>query len=340
MIQLVEIRKLQKTGGASFIVSLPKSWVESQGLKEQSKVGILNRDNMLVIVPSVDPQQAQRVKVINVDGIDHDRFLFRLLVGAYVMGYNQISIQSETRLDSLAKTTARKFIHDAIGLEIIEETSNSMMIKDLLNPSEMKFKSWIERMSQLVINQQEDAFRALVERDADAAKNIIARDIEVNRLHWLISRQYNILMRNIAFTEMLDEQERRGMNYPLISKNMERLGDYAARISENNLLLLEKDAIINKEILDAVIDAGKNALSIFRRSIDTFFTGNMSDANQVIESVNDLVATCEKIENMAIQQETIVGICVGYINEAIRRTGEHSADIGEYIINFSINEKS
>ena len=302
-------------------------------------VGIINRENMLVIVPNVDPQQAQRVKIIDVDGIDHDRFLFRLLVGAYVMGYNQISLQSSTRLDSAAKVTARQFIHDAIGLEIIEETSNSMMIKDLLNPSEMKFKSWIERMSQLVINQQEDAFRALAEGDAEAAKSIIARDIEVNRLHWLISRQYNILVRNIAFTEMLDAQERRGMNYPLISKNMERLGDYAARISENNLHLLDKNLSIDKANLDALVEAGKYALGIFRSSIDTFFTGNMNDANQVIESVNDLVAMCEKIENMAIQQkETIVAIALGYINEAIRRTAEHSADIGEYIINFMVNE--
>nr|MDO8110705.1 PhoU domain-containing protein [Candidatus Sigynarchaeota archaeon] len=335
----MEIRKVQKTGGASYIISLPKTWADELGIKEQDKVGIIQRDDgTLVIIPKIDQEQDQRVKDIDIDGIDHDRFLYRLLVGTYIMGYNSIRLHSSTRIDNAAKTTARKFIRDAIGLEVIEETSTSMTLKDLLNPSEMKFRSWIERMSQLVTNQLEEAFRALIEKDADAAKAIIARDGEVNRLHWLISRQHNIMTRNVVFAEMVESNEKQLANYPLVSKIMERIGDYAVRISENNIRVLDKG--LDKKIIDTIVKAGRLALSIFNRSIDAFFSGNLSDTNQIIESVKDLVAECEKIENIALEQETVIGVSLGYINEAIRRTGEHASDLCEYILDYLLDKQA
>ncbi len=333
----METRKIQKTGGSSYIVSLPKTWAEAMGIKEQDRVGIITRpDGTLIILPKVDQHYDEREKVFDADAIEKGPLLFRMLVGAYIMGFNKITITSETRLDAQVKSTARQFIDKAIGLQIIEETPNSITIKELLNPAEMKFSIWVERMSQLVTSRLGEAIRALAEKDAAVAKDVIDRDVEINRLHWILSRQHNLLMRNLAFSERLDPKEKRNVNYSLIARIMERIGDYAVRISENNLRVLDKG--VDKKLMDAIVQAGDLAITIFKRTIDAFFSGDINDANQIIESVRGLILKCEAIEGHVLEQETVVGVSLGYINEAIRRTGETSADLCEYVINYLIDQ--
>ncbi|MEX2681887.1 MAG: PhoU domain-containing protein [Candidatus Sigynarchaeota archaeon] len=333
----METRKIQKTGGSSYIVSLPKTWAEKNGIREQARVGIITRpDNTLVIVPHIDQQQDPREKVFDADAIGKGNLLFRMLVGAYIMGFNTIKIVSKSRLDAQVKTTARQFIDKAIGIQIIEETPSLITIKELLDPAQMQFKTWIERMSSLVISRLEDALHALAEKDAKTAKDVIARDVEINRLHWILSRQHNLLMRNLVFSERLDPKEWRNSNYSLISRRMERIGDYAVRISENVLRIIDKK--IDENLVESIVAAGKLAISIFKRSVDELYDGTIDEANQVIESVRELIKKCESIEEQVIEQETAVGVALGYINEAIRRTGEVATDLAEYIINFLIDQ--
>jgi len=333
----VETRKIQKTGGSSYIVSLPKTWAEQNGIKKQARVGIITRpDGTLVIVPRVDQQQDQREKVFDADAIGKGNLLFRMLVGAYIMGFNKITVMSKTRLDPQVKTTARQFIDKAIGLQIIEETPNAITIRELLDPAQMQFRIWIERIGSLVISRLEDSLHALAEGDAKTAKDVIDRDVEINRIHWILSRQHNLLMRNLAFSERLDPKEWRNANYSLVSRRMERIGDYAVRISENALRVIDKN--IDENLVKSIVEAGKQAINIFKRSVDGLYGGTIVEANQIIDSVRELVKKCEAIEEQVLEQETAVGVALGYINEAIRRTGEVATDLAEYIINFLIDQ--
>nr|MDO8111481.1 PhoU domain-containing protein [Candidatus Sigynarchaeota archaeon] len=335
----MEYRKIQKTGNSSFIVSLPKEWVTANNIHEQDKVGMITRqDNILLIIPKVANDYIQKEKSINVDHITNEDFFYRLLLGAYIMGYNIIKVTCSERLDIGLKNVARKFIRDVIGLEIMEETQHSLVIKDLLNSTEMKFNSWIDRISQLVITQYEDAMLAIEKRDEKLSKEIIARDAEVNRIHWLILRQHNILQRNLLLSEQLGSGEKRDANFTLISRVIERIGDHAVRIAKNNWTLLEKE--LNPKIVENIGKAGKISMKIFRESINAFNNEDIYAANANIDFSNkNLVIICESIEHDALDMETKQGITLGYIAESIRRAGEYSIDLAEYIINY-LTDKS
>jgi phosphate uptake regulator len=41
-----ELRKIQVTGGSTYIISLPKDWVDQMGLKRGSVVSISQKDDM------------------------------------------------------------------------------------------------------------------------------------------------------------------------------------------------------------------------------------------------------------------------------------------------------
>jgi len=48
----IETRKVQKTGGSSYIISLPKVWIDKHGVKKNDTLGILSQpDGNLLITP-------------------------------------------------------------------------------------------------------------------------------------------------------------------------------------------------------------------------------------------------------------------------------------------------
>src|SRR5574344_712902 len=61
----VEIRKIQITGGSSFMVTLPKEWASSNGLKKNDPVRLEPQDDgSLIIYAGEVPEREQEVKII------------------------------------------------------------------------------------------------------------------------------------------------------------------------------------------------------------------------------------------------------------------------------------
>ena len=58
----MEIRKVQISGGSSFIVSLPKKWIKSTNIKKNDPVGlVVQPDGTLLITPNISGDYSQRV---------------------------------------------------------------------------------------------------------------------------------------------------------------------------------------------------------------------------------------------------------------------------------------
>ena len=149
--QLMEIRKVQITGGSSYIVSLPKGWIKDSGIQKNDPLGlIVQPDGSLTVTPKITGKMAERVKIFDLNNIEDSEHLYRLLIGAYVTGFNTIKIISPARIPSFAHKAVRMFIQASIGQEISEETEKTIVIKDLLNPGEMPFENVISRMYVII----------------------------------------------------------------------------------------------------------------------------------------------------------------------------------------------
>ena len=199
--QSMEIRKVQITGGSSYIVSLPKQWIRSANIQKNDPVGlIVQPDGSLLVTPKISGESTHRTRVFEV-GVATDRtYLLRLLVGAYVAGFTTIRLEAKGRLPPFVLQLVREFTQMAIGQEVVGETDSSITIKDLLNPAEMPFENTIKRMHLLARGMQHDAMAAMRGRDADLAGDVIGRDTEVDRLHWLVARQENLILIDAALS--------------------------------------------------------------------------------------------------------------------------------------------
>src|SRR5512136_2958192 len=183
-----------------------------------------------------------------------------------------------------------------IGQEVVEETDTEIMLKDLLNPAEMPFDNTIRRMFMIVKAMHEDAITAIRTRNPSLAADVTARDNDVDRLHWLIARQTHMILSNVALSKKMGVSPDMAVQYFIISRIIERIGDHAERIVDNANVILKRD--IDPSIISMISKASELSIGIFDRSITSFFDNDIKNANKNIESVKALEAICEKLNNL------------------------------------------
>jgi len=334
----MDIRRVQMTGGSSYIITLPKDWVKKLKIQKNDQVGLITQsDGTLLITPKIERETTQKDKEFDVSNITNQNFLLRHLIGAYISGYNSIIIKSSTRMSPTLKMTVRNFTQTTIGQEIVEETDNQIVVKDILNPAEMPFDRTIKRMHIIVKGMHEDILIAIQRNDKNLAEDVLSRDNEVDRLHWLVARQHNIILQNVSFAEKMGITIELATTSFLISRIIERIGDHVIKIAKNALNITDKK--IDQTIIEKLELANNLALDLFNKSITSFLRRDVKTANDTIESVEKLEIKCKEINKLALKQKGEFVISLGYIVESIRRIGDYSADISENVINHLIGEK-
>jgi phosphate uptake regulator len=334
----MEIRRVQITGGSSYIITLPKEWIKSLKIKKNDPLGIYIRsDGTLLLTPKMIQEQLHKIKEFDVSRIPKTTYLLQLLIGAYISGYTSIKITSPSRMSTAVRNVIRSFTQLAIGPEVIEETDTTVILKDLHNPTEMPLDRTIKRMHIIVKGMNEDAMRALQTNDNELAEDVFSRDNDIDRLHWLVARQYNILLQNVSLAEKMNITIGMASTCFLISKIIERIGDHVVRIAQNISNLSQSNS--ERKIISRIVEADTIAIDIFNKSISSFFQKDLKASNEIIESVTKLEVLCEEISTLALQQKGIVAVSIGYIIESIRRIGEYAEDISENVINYLVGEE-
>jgi phosphate uptake regulator len=334
----MEIRRVQITGGSSYIITLPKEWIKSSHIKKNDSLAIhIQSDGNLLITPKITHEQHQKIKEFDMSRISKPTYLNQLLIGAYIAGYTSIKITSPSRMSTAVRNVIRSFTQLAVGPEIIEETETTIILKDLHNLSEMPFDRTIKRMYIIVKGMHEDVMRILKTKDISLVDDVLSRDNDVDRLHWLVSRQYNILLQNTNLAEKMNVTIGIASTYFLISRIIERIGDHIVRIAQNTPTLITNS--LDQKIIEKILTASTLSLDIFNNSVNSLFKKDIKASHETFESLIKLETLCEEINTLALQQKGIVAISIGYIIESIRRTGEYAEDISENVINYLVAEE-
>ena len=331
----MDLRKIQITGGSSYMITLPKDWADSVGLRKNDTVGLQPQpDGSMVIYPGGEQAAGKgSVKVIDALGINDRDYLYRILVGAYIAGHDSIVLRSESGLSSMAASTASSFAQTAIGLEIMEENDDSIVIKDLMDQGEMKPAKSVERMKVLVRNMLNDTMDGLERRDARLLSGMTDRDREVDRIDWLISRQVNIHQKDITISRRMGMDLCEISRCSGVSRSLERIGDHAVLLASNLRPLIDGPTGLDAEILAT----GRNVVTLMVESVGTWADRDMLKANACIASGEKLVARSQEISEMADGLAGKTAMAAEFIASSVKRVAEYSMDIAEIAINSAMD---
>ena len=337
-----ELRKVQVTGGSTFIISLPKTWVEQMGLQRGSVVKITQKDDLtLCLTPQgAETSDSQRKIIITPTPEDTPESIVRRVVSAYLMGYNILQLRSkQQRLDSSQKFQVKDFTRKKlVGTEILSDLPTDLTLQVLLSYAELSVKDALRRMSVIAASMHRDSIAALGTDDLQLAKEIVSMDDEVDRFNLYIIR-----LLNVAVTDghILKESGLRSpkecLGYRLITKSVERMADHAVKIAQNRLALTL--TTVDEEILGDLKNLSDFALEIFENAMEAVFDEEYAEADAVL----DLAAKTREMEAEILHNvvkkahpEEIPSLRL--IIESISRTAEYGADIAEAVLNMTVRD--
>jgi phosphate uptake regulator len=330
----MELRKVQLTGGSSLTVTLPKAWVDKARLQPGDVVGCTEQpDGTLLINAHAKGARDLQRYVVDISEGDSE-YVFRKIIAAYLMGYDAIVVSSKRGLSTGARTAVRNAVKRIIGIEITEEEASSITLQDFLDPREFHMDKALRRMSILTQAMQDEAFGTLLEPRADAIQSVEDRDNEVDRLYWLVNKQYHAMLRDVTYAAKMEMSASQALNFLLVARLMERTADHADRIAAQAMLVDRTKAA--EESLAKLEKEARRAAELFRASFQCFLKRDAKRANQVIDEADAFLKTQEKWlkEAATVGGESVAHLA--FIIESIGRTAAYAADICEVAINHKV----
>lgn len=274
-----EVRTVQITGGSTFTVSLPKDWAQRCGITKGSRVVMSERDDgSISIFPLGKRPLDQRVKEIE---LGHDMSLVtRKVIASYVMGFDTIVLKA-SNIDSEQRARVFQLVQGLLGLEVVREDSQSIEMREMLDPTQLTVPSALTRLSVLAESMMSDLPRALEEGDTNILSDIMTREPHVDTIHWFIVRQINNGIADHRYSKSIDLDLRLATSYLSVSRNIERVCDHVENVARLALDFTRRSATPR-----SVIDLSKHCAEIFSSSVRSFIRSDLAIAEEVLAEVD------------------------------------------------------
>ena len=337
------IRRLQLTGRGSYIVSVPKEWVQEIGLHKGGEIELRKQQNHSLLLAGFGSTKAETEQTrcsLTVPSDVDPGTLTRKLLSLYLIGYSTIEITSKSGnlsgpvRDSIRDAARRKLV----GTEVVTESSKSATLQVLLSSPQLWVTDALRRMSTIAGFMQRDAVMALTNLDREMAKQIPKIDDEVDRFGLYIVRQLKWAVQHPTLVEKIGLRTPvECLGYRMITKSVERSADHAVRVAENSLAL--------QTPLDAPLLRDTNSLSqVSYKTMDSalkaLFTDDYELAENVILEKEEISALENKLVERLLKEKLPAGdlSAVRLILESLRRIGEYATDVAEVVLNLTVQK--
>ncbi|MGQ0535265.1 MAG: PhoU domain-containing protein [Methanobacteriota archaeon] len=333
----MDVRKLQKTGGATFVVSLPKDWVLAAGLGAGDAVSFERRaDGGLLLTTSAAAREPRRRR-IDLSGKDRDA-VEREVIASYLAGFDYIEFSQKPRIPAQTREHLRQLTRKIIGPEIVEETQSTLLVQDLLDPTDLPLRRGVQRMYFMTKAMHRDAIEALLSRDGELARDVVERDDDVDRLFWLVTRQYHAILSDAREVVRTGVGASEGLSYLLVARLLERIGDHASRVAAN-VPSLGRGGAPRQGLADELARASGLALEVLDEAFRAFSEADMGLANAAIGRARALEPLRDHLTGLIVGLRGREAVHYAYVVESLMRTASYATDIAEIAIHHHVAQR-
>jgi phosphate uptake regulator len=321
----METRKVQVTGGSTYTVSLPKAWATDNGISSGTTVEIYSEDDSLIVTPQRETEHHEgSLDIVSLDGDQ----LKRAILTMYVSGFDIICLEAG-RITSEQRRAIRSSIQGLIGVEVVEEQNDRVVVQDLLDSAELSIVNAVTRMRLISVSMLADAVTALIENDDDMARDVIERDDDVDRLFLVVSRIFRATLRSPRAAEGLAVSREDCFDYHSSARQLERVADHAVKISE---LACKLDAV-PENVADALSALHDDASAIIEQSMDALFAEESAEANEhghsALAAVPEIDEHTRRVDEILRELDPIQAQSLGLILDSLSRCADYGGNIAE-----------
>jgi phosphate uptake regulator len=230
-LRKMEARRLIRFGSSSHVVSIPKSWVNENGLKKGDLIFIERNGNGELILLPHDKRKERGKKEISIDiSSKENECIEREIVAAYVQGCDNIMLTGKDIRNKMEDIRGifKKLSKNLMGLEILEKSADKIVISNLFDAQAISVGSIISRADVNLRNMFEELLAGLEQGFTQKRFNeIYATDDDINKFYFLMWK----LASNSLHEETKESVRRELINSWWFIMNMEKIGDELKRIA-------------------------------------------------------------------------------------------------------------
>lgn len=351
-------RRVQCTGRGSYIISLPKEWVETLGLTRGSEIAFsIEADSTLSLVPRKIMEKEGKSDVskpkeycINVDPKEPAQSTFRMIRALYAIGAEIIRVKIKNVQDpSKIKNEIKSFARDNfLGSEIIDETRDEITLQILIKYSEFPIEKAIRRMAIVALAANRDAIAALKDSSTALFDSVITSHNDVNRLGLYIIRQLKHGIERNLYRELGFGTPKEFLLYRMAVKDIENIGDNALNVVNAigafqkliaDEMIFIKDPV-DEEIYGQIVSFTDRAHELYQESIKVLFREDYKGAEKLIAQRESLLS----LENELImlmsskKLDPNVASILRLIFDSSRRIMDYSRNMADLTLNRTVED--
>ena len=351
-------RRVQCTGRGSYIISLPKEWVQDIGLKRGSEIAFnIQPDSTLSLVPRKimekegrDDATKAKEYCINVDPKEPPESALRMIRALYAIGADIIRIRFKNLKDiPKVKMETKNFVRDTfLGAEIIDETPDEITLQILIKHSEFGIEKAVRRMAIVALAANRDAIASLKEPSTQLFDSVIHAHNDVNRLGLYIVRQLKYGIERNLYRELGFTTPKEFLLYRMAVNDIENIGENALNIVNhigtfqkliNEETLFIKDPL-DEEVYIQLVDYYTQAQQLYEDAVKSVFKRDYKDAEKLISKRESLVSLENELFMLLSSKKfdpNIVSI-LRLIFDSTRRVMDYGRNMAELTLNRTVEE--
>jgi phosphate uptake regulator len=320
-----DLRKVQQTPTGTFFVCVPRSWAQLNGLKKGTMVNLeVTGDGKLVVDAKYDSEQQQKVATLTVGP-----YLSREIIGRYLLGYDVIRVEAKDRIDLEVRNIVKSTVSSLVGLEIVEENYSQVVLQCLLDPSGSQPEKILRRNYAIVSGMTRDVTTSFINGDLQLAKAVVARDVESNRLYFLLVRILRTIIQNPRLSDKLGITPIDCLDYRLAASLIESMGDACVQVATKTLEL--NGFKPSGELHALLIDLQTVCLEAYEQALKSFVNKDMALADNVRNMktrIHDIYANIDKeVKNQPVDVMPQLLAAISFV----RQIYEHSLDMADLV---------
>ncbi len=334
-----EVRKIQLTGGSTYIVSLPKKWITEHGLGARDQVRIEWRPSGTLRVIA-DASNIVRNRLVEIDCAEiPDHMIFDYLVSAYLSGADKITIHTKKEFSRKQSKIFRNFVKSTRGLEIINDQGNKLEMISLLNPAEMPLYSSINRMYLLISRQVRDFSEVLIGGEPGILEDSADRENEVDALRLLLERQVGQILESASIEDSLGTSRWEASELCKLVRTLERMGDHSFALCDLANSHKIPSSISMTSLPISVIPIWQMSIKLLISNLRKRKISEIHSAkSQLISAQQDLLQYEEELRSSDIDLQE--ALFMDRVSESLRRICAYSINMGEILMNIQTHRES
>jgi phosphate uptake regulator len=279
----METRKIMALGKSSLVVSLPKEWIKSNNIKKGDTLSLeVQRDLSLLVKSTLKTSEEIRKITVELDASASSDSIFRIVIGCYLNGYNDIVLTSDN-IFTVQQQQAIRNVVKSLYLRIISSNASRVSLQTLMNESMANLLDGVERMHLITLSMCMDVLKAMKTWSLELARSVVSLEEDVDQFMFYLLRLIRSAAIDPALANHLNIDMLDCLDYQSLVHMIERVADHVHNVAESLVQLEEYKSDVPEVIWETLIETTETSFHAYENAVEVFRNRSVESCDLIID---------------------------------------------------------